>query len=174
MTTANGETAANGHTGTAVYHTGFNHPPDGEQRKNDNKGQTAAKDQKKGQSFGMNMREKMKKKINNNAPEDTDVPMEYQDPEQAMNLAATNAVSAKTCYNYMTNLDFPVPEKADSFELRKNYVNLMQALLTADREIMIDPANSKSKKKWSTTQELPSGKAFNKSFAVKPQKARFG
>eukprot|EP00957_Ditylum_brightwellii_P113414 8647021-Ditylum_brightwellii.AAC.1 len=62
MTTTNGKTAVNDHAGTEAYHTGFNPPPNGEQRKNNNKGKTAVKEQKKGQSFGMKMREKRKQR----------------------------------------------------------------------------------------------------------------
>eukprot|EP00957_Ditylum_brightwellii_P101417 7728865-Ditylum_brightwellii.AAC.1 len=94
-------------------------------------------------------KERKKPKVENKTSEDMDILMENQEAADILANVATNAVDAKVIYTYQTKIEFPVVENTAMFDLRNQFVKLMQVLQKADRDIMTGTKQNDTK--WNTS-----------------------
>eukprot|EP00957_Ditylum_brightwellii_P108989 8314288-Ditylum_brightwellii.AAC.1 len=99
--------------------------------------------------------------------EDMDIAMENQEVADVLVNAVTNAVDAKVIYTDQTKIEFPVAKNTVMFDLRNQFVKLMQVLQKVDRDITIRTKQSNTK--WNTSCKLPTGNEYNKTFAAKQE-----
>eukprot|EP00957_Ditylum_brightwellii_P024378 1840327-Ditylum_brightwellii.AAC.1 len=147
MAAKTGTATQNGEEEKAVvYHDRFKFPLGGEQQNASGKegGRKAGK-----HSVGKMRREKKKPKIKDKANGDMGIPMENQETADLLANAVTNAVDAKIIYTYQTKIEFPVAENTVSFDLRNQFLKLMQLLQKVDREISI--GMKQNNMKWDTS-----------------------
>eukprot|EP00957_Ditylum_brightwellii_P155819 11862230-Ditylum_brightwellii.AAC.1 len=95
--------------------------------------------------------------------------MENQQKGDIFCTVATKAAGTKTMFTYKAKINFPLPEKSESYELKENLCNLTQELLKIDQDLFVN--SSKGKGSWTTVQDIPTREMFNKAFSVE-QKAQ--